>query len=403
MRIHRHAANPEGDFPGEGLGGDGADLLGIVEIAGEGESSVLDRPGGTTDHGQLARETGEPSQLEGEFIVGDEENVRPLRLEPAVKGEGLELIAAMSEDGFHRAVDTVPGESGRGMIAAAPVMFPLHHEARPTVTGLLQPLDEAEYVLEMVDDDAIELRARDGKRGGDDGEFPPVEQVVEGSQIRHRQEQQSLHPAGAQHPHQAIARHLFRFDVDHVMRKARGPRALDRTGEQERDLLNVEDRELLESLGFDPSELGYSFTRDIVVESQDEETGASKRSYLGTLTVVERAFGDYWVPGSRLSVVRDARGELLELIGAWPEVDMDTDLRDADEPGTREEYASLLGVEAEAIIGLRAALEPTGVTEAHVVGARTVTYVTWRVPGPEGSTAAIGVYFEGATPLWSEE
>ena len=28
---------------------------------------------------------------------------------------------------------------------------------------------------------------------------------------------------------------------------------------------------------------------------------------------------------------------------------------------------------------------------------------TWRVPGPEGSTAAIGVYFEGATPLWSEE
>jgi hypothetical protein len=102
-------------------------------------------------------------------------------------------------------------------------------------------------------------------------------------------------------------------------------------------------------------------------------------------------------------VVRDARGELLELIGAWPEVDMDTDLRDADEPGTREEYASLLGVEAEAIIGLRAALEPTGVTEAHVVGARTVTYVTWRVPGPEGSTAAIGVYFEGATPLWSEE
>ncbi len=177
----------------------------------------------------------------------------------------------------------------------------------------------------------------------------------------------------------------------------------DRTGEQERDLLNVEDRELLESLGFDPSELGYSFTRDIVVESQDEETGASKRSYLGTLTVVERAFGDYWVPGSRLSVVRDARGELLELIGAWPEVDMDTDLRDADEPGTREEYASLLGVEAEAIIGLRAALEPTGVTEAHVVGARTVTYVTWRVPGPEGSTAAIGVYFEGATPLWSEE
>lgn len=233
MRIHRQAANSEGDFSGEGLRGDGADLLGIVEIAGEGESSVLDWPGGTTDHGQLARETGELPQFEGEFIVGDEENVRPLRLEPAVKGEGLELLAAMSEDGFHRAVDTVPGESGRGMIAAAPVMFPLHHEARPTVTGLLQPLDEAEHVLEMVDDDAIELRARDGKRGGDDGEFPPVEQVVEGSQIRHRQEQQSLHPAGAQHPHQAIARPLFRFDVDHVMRKARGPRALDRTGEQE--------------------------------------------------------------------------------------------------------------------------------------------------------------------------
>lgn len=87
MRIHRQAANSEGDFSGEGLRGDGADLLGIVEIAGEGESSVLDRPGGTTDHGQLARETGELPQFGGEFIVGDEENVRPLRLEPAVKGE----------------------------------------------------------------------------------------------------------------------------------------------------------------------------------------------------------------------------------------------------------------------------------------------------------------------------
>ncbi len=233
MRIHRHAANPEGDFPGEGLGGDGADLLGIVEIAGEGESSVLDRPGGTTDHGQLAREPRELSQLAGEVIVGDEENVRPLRPEPAVKGEGLELLAAMGEDGFHGAVDAVPGERSRGMIAAALVMFPVHHEPRPAVTGLLQPLDEAEHVLEMVDDDLIELRARDGEGRGNDGEFPPVEQVVEGSQIRHRQEQQSLHPAGVQHPHQAITRHLFRFDVDHVMRKARGPRTLDRSGEQQ--------------------------------------------------------------------------------------------------------------------------------------------------------------------------
>lgn len=193
-----------------------------------------------------------------------------------------------------------------------------------------------------------------------------------------------------------------RFTIRLLEADDNGTREL-RTSIDDRDRINGSDLDVLVSLGFDLAELGYSFTRDIVVEDRDDESGVSHRSYLGTLTVVERSFGDYWVPGSRLTVTRDAKGEILEIGGTWPELDLYTDFRDADEPRSIEEYASLLDVDIDSMIDVRAALEPYAITEAHVLSARTVSYVTWRVQGPEGSTAAIGVYFEGATPLWGRE
>ncbi len=165
---------------------------------------------------------------------------------------------------------------------------------------------------------------------------------------------------------------------------------------------NEADLQLLASLGFDVGQLGDSFTRDIAVETL-ALGGQPFVEFAGTLTGVERAFGDLWVAGSRLSVVRDANGDLQELVGTWPEIDADSDLRDEDVPLAPEVYPTLLGVPSSALIDTRATLEPTDVIDGHVVAARSVTHVTWRVPGPNGSQAAVGVYFEGATALWVQQ
>lgn len=162
------------------------------------------------------------------------------------------------------------------------------------------------------------------------------------------------------------------------------------------DDLRTRDVDLLVSLGFDESEFYDVQTRDILV-TDAEEDGKLTRSYLGTMTFVSRGFGDLRVPNSRAVVVRDAAGALAVLTASWPALDVTTELIAPAPTYEVEDYAKVLGIEASDIEETVGVLALDGVADGAVGTARQVVAVSYRVQGPDGSTAGVVRYFDALT------
>ncbi len=91
-----------------------------------------------------------------------------------------------------------------------------------------------------------------------------------------------------------------------------------------RDSIALDDAALLETLGFDASEM--SVRRSAQLASQEKSLGTAPTTprYLATKTMVERVVDGIAVRGHRAVVTRDPAGNLLHLNAVWPTLDATT-------------------------------------------------------------------------------
>lgn len=159
------------------------------------------------------------------------------------------------------------------------------------------------------------------------------------------------------------------------------------------------DTAILGYLGFDLSEFGDISTLEVISDTGTEES----RRWIGTTTIVERYVGDAWIPGSRVTVSRNASGAVADVTATWPAFDLNTLYSDTESSMDDAGYAAALGVERDELRWTRPVLVPLVVTGGHVDEVHRRVAVTWRVAGPDDSHAFVGVYFEDGAPIWAEE
>lgn len=168
----------------------------------------------------------------------------------------------------------------------------------------------------------------------------------------------------------------------------------DASSEATLEAVGTEDLAYLVGLGFDESEFENPVTREIVVTDEDGSGGLVK-SYLGTMTFVDRAVGDHRVPGHRVVLMRDTKGALAMLTAHWPAFDTITPVVGGTSALDEGTYAKLLGVDTAAVRQVFPVLVVDGVAEGAVGAARELVAVVVSAAGPQGGQVWVARYFDG--------